>query len=184
MTITTDGTLLQQVRGTAGKIIWLGVALIFVGVAALVWPVVSTLAATILVGWILCISGAIGVFGAFSIRGAGPFFGALLFSLLSLGVGIYMLARPAAGELAVTLTLGVLFIFQGAFEGVMAYDLRRTGTWGWMLVSALASIFLAFVLITGLPGVSSIALGVILGVNFITSGLGYVFMGNEAKAAA
>ena len=184
MTATTDSTLLQHVRGTASSFIWLGVALIVVGVAAIVWPVFSSLAATYMVGWILCITGVIGVFGAFSIRGAGPFFGALLFSLLSLGVGIYMLVRPASGELALTLTLGVLFLFQGAFEGVMTYELRRTGAWGWMLVSALASIFLAFVLISGLPGISNVALGVILGVNFITSGLSYVFVGNQAKSVA
>ena len=180
---TIAETFQKQARGAASSFVWLGAALIALGVAALVWPMFSTLAATVFVGAVLLVSGVVGVFGAFSIRGAGPFFGALLYSLLSVAAGVYMLARPAAGELAITLTLGILFVFQGAFEGVLTYELRRTKTWGWMLVSALASIFLAFVIISSFPSISTIALGVILGVNFITSGIGYVFAGNAVKSA-
>jgi uncharacterized membrane protein HdeD (DUF308 family) len=121
---TISETFQKQVRSTAGSSIWLGAALIAVGVAALVWPVFSTLAATVFAGTILLVTGVLGVLGAFSIRGAGPFFGALLFSLLSVAAGVYMLAKPAIGEEAITLTLGVLF-FQGAFDGVMTYELRR-----------------------------------------------------------
>src|SRR5579862_7954454 len=151
---TVESVFHQQVRKEAASLVWLGVAFLAIGIAALAFPVVSTLAATIFVGWMLIISGLLSVFAAISIRGAGPFFGALLFGLLSLGAGVFMLARPLSGELAITLTLGTLFMIQGAFEIIMAFELRPAKAWGWMFVSALASILLSILIVSGLPGTS------------------------------
>jgi uncharacterized membrane protein HdeD (DUF308 family) len=171
----------KQVRGAAGSMVWLGVAFVVIGGAAIAFPAMSTFVATLFVGWLLILSGVVTLLSAFSIRGTGPFFGALLLGLLSLAAGVFMLARPAGGALAITLTLGFLFMLQGAYEIFLAFELRPARAWGWMLLSALASIFLAIVIITGLPGVSLVALGIIIGVNLITSGLGYIFVGNTVK---
>ena len=173
-----------QVRKEAGRFIWLGVALLIIGVAALVFPAVSTLAATYFVGWVLVLSGAVTLFGSFSIRGAGPFFGALLLGLLSVAAGVFILARPQIGALAITLSLGAMFMLQGAFELVLAFELRAAQGWQWMLLSALASILLAIVILAGWPGTSLIALGTILGVNFISSGLAYLMVGGAVKREA
>ena len=173
-----------MVRHTAGRLTWLGIALIALGIAALVFPAVSTLVATFFVGWLLVLSGVSTVLGAFQIRGTGPFFGALLFGLLSLGAGAFMLVRPLTGELAITLTLGFLFMLQGAYEGFLAFEIRPARAWGWMLVSAISSVVLSIAIILGLPGISLVALGIIIGVNFITSGVAYVFVGNSVKSVA
>jgi uncharacterized membrane protein HdeD (DUF308 family) len=182
MTVSTVANAFhEQVRAESSRWIWLGVAFLAVGVASLAFPMVSTLAATIFVGWLLVISGLLTVFSAFSVRGAGPFFGALLFGLLSIAGGVFMLARPLSGELAITLTLGVLFMIQGAFEVFLAFELRPARAWTWMLISALASILLSVIIVSGFPGTSLVTLGVIIGVNFISSGLGYIMLGNTAK---
>jgi uncharacterized membrane protein HdeD (DUF308 family) len=52
-----------------------------------------------------------------------------------------------------------------------------------MLVSAIASIVLAIAIIMGLPGNSNFVLGIVLGVNFITSGVAYFLLGRSAKKA-
>jgi uncharacterized membrane protein HdeD (DUF308 family) len=172
-----DHPFQTQVRKESGRLMGLGAAFLVIGIAALVFPVVSSLAATLLVGWVLIFAGAVSLFGAFSIRGAGPFFGALLFGLLSLGAGVYILVRPLGGAMAITLSLAVLFMIQGAFEAVLAFELRPARGWVWMLLSALASALVALVIIWGWPGVSLVALGIIIGVNFISSGLAYILLG-------
>ena len=93
-----------------------------------------------------------------------------------------MLARPAVGELAITLTLGFLFMLQGAYEAFLAFEVRPARGWSWMLVSAICSIVLSMVIVLGLPGVSLVALGIIIGVNLITSGVAYAFVGNTVKS--
>jgi uncharacterized membrane protein HdeD (DUF308 family) len=178
-----DSGFHKQVHGSAGRLMWVGIAFIVVGVLALVYPAVSTLAATFFVGWLLVISGILALVGAFSIHGTGPFFGALLFALLSIAAGVFMLARPQYGELAITLALGFLFMLEGAFETFLAFEIRPARAWGWMLASGLASIFLAVVIILGLPGVSVISLGIIIGVNLITSGIGYFFVSSALRRA-
>ena len=172
----------EQVRHTAGRLTWLGVALIALGVAALVFPAISTLIATVFVGWLLVLSGVLIVLSAFQIRGTGPFFGALLLGLLSVAAGVLMLARPGVGELAITLTLGFLFMLQGAYEAFLAFEVRPARGWSWMLLSAICSIVLSIVIVLGLPGVSLVALGIIIGVNLITSGVAYAFVGNTVRS--
>src|SRR5262249_33274612 len=98
-----ESSLHKRIGGAANSVLILGVALLIVGIAALVFPMVTTLVGTIFVGWLLIFWGLVSVFGAFSIRGTGPFFGALLFGLLSLAAGIFMLAQPTGGALAITL---------------------------------------------------------------------------------
>jgi uncharacterized membrane protein HdeD (DUF308 family) len=123
------------------------------------------------------------VFGAFSIRGTGPFFGALLFGLLSLAGGVFLLFRPGVGMLLLTLLVGVLFMVQGAAETFLAFEARPSKGWGWMLASALVSIVLAIVILAGWPGSSLITLGILIGVNFITSGIAHLSVAHSVRSA-
>jgi uncharacterized membrane protein HdeD (DUF308 family) len=179
-----DNLFRATVRKEANHLMWLGGALLLIGITALVFPIVSSLVATLFVGWVLIFSGLATLYGAFSIRGAGPFFGALLLGLLSLACGVFILARPIGGELAITLCLGGLFMVQGAFEAALAFEARSSQSWGWMLVSALASVVLSLVILSGWPGVSLVALGAIIGVNFLSSGLAFLMVGASAKRDA
>jgi uncharacterized membrane protein HdeD (DUF308 family) len=174
----------RRVRGEAGRMTGLGLALLALGIAALVFPMFASLVATYFVGWLLVIAGLATVFGAFSIRGTGPFFGALLFGLLSLACGVFLLFRPGVGMLVLTLTVGVLFIIQGAAETFLAFEARPSRGWGWMLASAVASIILAIVIIAGWPGSSLITLGILIGVNFITSGFAYLSVAHSVRRTA
>ena len=53
-----------------------------------------------------------------------------------------------------------------------------------MLISGLASVVLSVVIAAGLPGTSLFALGLLLGINFLTSGLGYLFVSRAMQPAA
>jgi uncharacterized membrane protein HdeD (DUF308 family) len=97
---------------------------------------------------------------------------------------VFILARPIGGELAITLCLGALFMVQGAYEAVLAFEVRPAQGWGWMLVSALASVVLSLVIVAGWPGVSLIALGAVIGVNFLSSGLAFLMIGSAARKEA
>jgi uncharacterized membrane protein HdeD (DUF308 family) len=179
-----DTPFFKRVRGEAGRMTWLGAALVILGIVALVFPVIASFVATYFVGWLLVVAGVAGIFGSFSIRGTGPFFGALLFGLLSLACGVFLLFRPGVGMLLLTLIVGVLFIIQGAAETFLAFEARPSKGWGWMLASAIASVILAIVIIAGWPGSSLITLGLLMGLNFITSGVAYLTVANSVRRTA
>jgi uncharacterized membrane protein HdeD (DUF308 family) len=182
MTDTFSNTLFHtRVRSSSTRLFWIGLALTLLGVVAIVFPMLATLAAALFTGWVFLISGVLLLLGAFSMHGTGPFFGALVTSLLSIAAGAFLVFNPFAGALGLTVFLAVIFLIEGAFEIGFAFEMRPHPGWSWMLISGLASVVLGLVIAAGLPGVSLIALGILLGINFLTTGLGYLFVSRSLK---
>jgi uncharacterized membrane protein HdeD (DUF308 family) len=179
-----DNLFHRRLRESSGTLFWLGLAMVMLGIAAVAFPLASTLVATLLVGWVLLISGGLTFFGSFSIHRTGPFFGALLLSLLSIAAGVFLLFNPLAGAVALTLLLGVIFAFQGAFEIFFAIEMRPHTGWVGMLISGIASVVMSVLIAAGWPAVSVIVLGILLGVNFFSTGLAYIFVSRALKPAA
>lgn len=178
-------TLLHdRLRSASNWLLWLGIAMLVLGAAAIIWPAISTLVATLFVGWMLLLSGVAALFGSFTIRGTGPFFGALLLALLSIAAGVFLLFNPLAGEVALTLMVAVIFTIQGAFEMLFAFDVRPHQGWVPMLLSAIVTIVTALLIVAMWPGISLFLLGILLGVNFITTGLGYMAISRALKPSA
>jgi len=176
MTTVTPGEGLfhSRIRAASKNLFWVGLLMTIVGIAAIVFPMVSTLATALFVGWVILFAGVFLLVGAFSVHGTGPFFGALLTSLLMIAAGAYLLFHPLAGALVITIVIGVLFLIEGAVELGLAFEMRPNPAWIWMLISGLASIILAIVIAVGLPAISEVALGILLGVNFLTTGISYL----------
>ena len=95
-----------------------------------------------------------------------------------------MLFNPLAGAAALTLIMGVIFVFQGAFELFFAFEMRPHPGWAGMLISGIASIVMAFLIAAGWPAISVIVLGILLGVNFPNTGFGYIIVSRALKPAA
>jgi uncharacterized membrane protein HdeD (DUF308 family) len=99
MTAFEDDILGQRLRSSSGWMLWLGLAMVGLGIAAILFPNVSTMATEMFVGWMMLLSGVLLFIGSFSITRTGPFFGALLLSLLSVPAGLFLLANPAVGAI-------------------------------------------------------------------------------------
>lgn len=177
----TDSAFHTRLRGSSNQLMWLGIAMALVGIAALAWPFIATIVAALLVGWVFLFAGIFMALGAFSIHGTGPFFSALLFGLISIAAGVFLLFNPLGGALSLTLVIGILFMFQGASELVFAFEMRPHTGWIGMTVSGLASIILSVLIVAGWPAASSVVLGILLGVNFLTTGIGYIAVSRLMK---
>jgi len=69
---------------------------------------------------------------------------------------------------------------------VVVFDCRcvnQNGDWGCMLSSGIADIVLALLLIAGWPSSASWALGLIVGVNLITSGVATIVVASAVRRA-
>ena len=74
----------------------------------------------------------------------------------------------------------VVFLMQGAAEGVIAVQHRPERGWGWLAVNGVVTLGLGVLLIAGLPGTALWAIGVMLGVNFISTGVAFVALARSA----
>jgi uncharacterized membrane protein HdeD (DUF308 family) len=180
-TATHENLFHGRLRASSSRLFWLGLGLLALGILALVFPIFSTIVAALFVGWVFLISGGFMFFGAFSIHGTGPFFGALLLGLLSIVAGVFLIFNPLGGAVALTLVIGVIFIFQGAFEIFFAFETRPHDGWVGMLISGIASIVMAVLIAAGWPAISLVVLGILLGVNLVTTGIGYILVSRSVR---
>jgi uncharacterized membrane protein HdeD (DUF308 family) len=150
-----------------------GVIMMILGVLAVIWPQLSTVAADIYIGWLLLLSGIVGLATMFLAPTIPAFLWSLLTAALSLIVGVLLLWHPVEGVVSLTLVLIAFFIVEGIFQIAAAVRYRDAlpDSWGWMVMSGIADLILAGLIISGWPGTASWALGLIVGVNLFTSGL-------------
>jgi uncharacterized membrane protein HdeD (DUF308 family) len=153
-------------------LIFQGVILIILGIAAIAWPVAATIAIDFYIGWLFLIAGMVGLVVMFSAANIPAFLWSLITAALSLAVGVLLLWKPVEGAVSLTLLLTVFFIVEGVFQTVISIAYRNviTRTWGWMLASGLSDLALAAIIILGWPKSSVWVLGLLVGVNLITSG--------------
>src|ERR1700679_2882740 len=85
-----------------------GIILLVLGAAAIIVPVVATLAFTLVIGWLFLISGGVGLVTTFWMRNAPGFWWALLSAVIGIAAGIVLLHWPINGTVSLPLVLIVL----------------------------------------------------------------------------
>jgi uncharacterized membrane protein HdeD (DUF308 family) len=145
---------------------------------------VAGLAVTLLFGWLFLMSGVVGLVTTFAMRQAPGFWWSLLSAVLGIVVGGWLLVQPELGLVSLTYLLIAFFLIEGIATIMFALDHKRalSGRWGWMLVSGIVDLFLAGVILAGLPGAAAWALGLIVGVNMLFGGASMIGMALAAHA--
>lgn len=175
----------QQVRDAVAKAqaqvaehwVWyliLGIVLVLGGVAAIAFPLLSTVAAKIALGWIFLVSGVATIIHALSAGEWRGFFLNLLIGLLYVVAGAYLAFLPLAGVLTLTILLAALFLADGLLEVVMAFRIRPHEGWGWVLVSGLVAIAAGVLIFLQLPSSATWVIGVLAGIKMIFAGWSFI----------
>jgi uncharacterized membrane protein HdeD (DUF308 family) len=184
----------DQIRAELGAAVqrhWLlflceGIALVILGFLAVLAPAIASVAATVFFGWILLLSGVVGLITTFRARQA-PGFGWSLFSaLLGIIAGALLLWWPLQGVLSLTAVLIAYLLVEGVVSIMYALEHRNglSGRWGWMLASGILDVFLGVILLLGLPGTALWALGLLIGINMLFGGWALILMALHARPTA
>ena len=167
-----------------------GVLLLVLGVAAVVLPLVATVAVAFIIGWLLLMSGIVGLIATFRMRQAPGFWWSLVSALLAIAAGVVLLRWPLSGALSLTLILTIFFVIEGVASIFYALEHKRelSGRWGMMLASGVLDLVLASIIFLGLPGTAAWAIGLLLGINLVFGGWAIISMalvarGNAPRAA-
>jgi uncharacterized membrane protein HdeD (DUF308 family) len=165
-----------ELRRHWGWLLALGVALILLGTAALVLMPISTVAAVMLLGWIMVVSGIVEAIHAFRVRGWGGVFLHLVGGVLGVLVGLLIVTHPLAGALVWTLLFAALFTVIGVFRTVAAIRLKFPN-WGWAVFDGIVTLALGLLLWAQWPWSAFWFLGLALGVSLILRGWSYIMFG-------
>ncbi len=163
-----------------------GIALLILGILAIVVPLIATIAVTVLLGWLLLMSGVVGLIATFRSRGAPGFWWSLISAVLGIVAGVVLLGWPLSGALTLTLILTVFLVLEGVVSILYALEHRRelSGRWGMMLFSGIIDLILAGIIFEGLPGTAAWAIGLLIGINLVFGGSALIAMALHARDAA
>lgn len=154
--------------------------LVIAGLVAIIYPLVTSLALAWFLGWLLIISGVI---QAISLVAAGrvPHFWLQLFSAaVSAVTGILFIRHTGVAVTTLAILLVLFFLVEGIAKVVIALSVRPLPNWGWLLASGLIGIALAVFLIAN-PLLSLVALGIFIGIQFLTEGLAIGWLAWQAR---
>ena len=174
-----DAAIAAARRAIAERWGWflaLGIVLLLAGVAAIAFPLLSTIAAKIALGWIFLAGGAMLAIHAFSIKEWPGFLLGLLIGLLYLVAGGWLAFFPFTGIVTLTILLAALFLAEGVLEAIMAVRVRPHEGWGWLLLSGLVAIAVGVLIAYELPSSATWAIGLLAGVNLLSTGASFVVL--------
>jgi uncharacterized membrane protein HdeD (DUF308 family) len=163
-----------------------GGVMILAGVVALIFPAFMSTGLLSLLGWLLILSGIVQVVSLIGATQVPYFWLQLISVVLEVMVGYLLVSNPAAGLVAVTFLMLVLFLVDGFARIVFALMIRPMGDWLWVLASGLVAVGCAMVLFANLPEAASWLLGFLLGIHLICAGgaLGFLAWRLRRDAAA
>jgi uncharacterized membrane protein HdeD (DUF308 family) len=161
-----------------------GVAMVAIGVLAILAPLASGVVFDMFFGALLIGAGLVELIDAFR---AGTWQRGVLFGLagiVTLAGGVLYVARPVVGLVVLTVFFIAYLVFVGAFRIVMAIALP-TGSPGrrWGVVSGLVALVLAYLAIAQMPNISLWLIGTFIGVSLIFAGIARISLARGFRRA-
>jgi uncharacterized membrane protein HdeD (DUF308 family) len=160
-----------------------GGLMVLAGILALVYPVASSVAVVLLLGWLLIISGIVQGISLWDARNLPHFWLQLVSVVLSVMVGLLLIRHRGEGLLVLTLLLLVYFMIEGISKVIFSLTIRPFPNWGWVFASGLVGILLALYLWASLPVTAIWLLGVLLGIHLICEGAALGYLAWQVRAS-
>jgi uncharacterized membrane protein HdeD (DUF308 family) len=162
-------------HASTGLIVW-GVLLIVFGMLAVGSPLIAAVAVSLVVAWLIVLAGVVHVILAFRAHGAGSMIWKLLVGLAYLCFGGYMIMHPVLGVASLTLLLASLFLIEGILNIVLYVKMRPLGGSSWLLIDGIVTLLLGLLIYLQWPSSSAWAIGTLVGISMIFSGVARVMM--------
>ncbi len=171
----------QETAHNKWLLLIVGIVTLIGGVIAIAMPLLASVTAALVMGWVLIASGVVGMIAAFRRRHGWHMVAALLSAGLSIIFGLLILIQPVVGLVTITALIIAFFAISGAvriYYGARLLSSKAGG--GWMIAGGVLSVVLAVMLISGLPFSAAWVPGVLLGIDLIIWGVILIAIGTRA----
>jgi uncharacterized membrane protein HdeD (DUF308 family) len=153
--------------------ILLGIVLIIAGIVVLGNVMWFSVVGAMIIGIAAIVGGAFEVIHAFWTKGWGGFIWQIILGLLYIAAGIYIVTQPIGAVLALTWVIAIVFLALGLVRLIAGFQFWSEG--GWLLVlSGIFGIAAGIIILMGWPESSVWVIGLLLGIDLIFSGVGWL----------
>jgi membrane protein HdeD len=168
-------------KATISRLNWLGVLLVILGVASILTPAVAGSVVVIVIGVILVAAGIVPVVRALKTPDQLEKGLSLTLGIITALAGIAVIAQPIFGLAFLSLLLVGYFVTEGIWKMVVAFRYRPTTGWIWLLLSGAMSLILGLLIWEQWPISGMWAVGVLVGINLLGTGLSLVALASTLK---
>ena len=150
------------------------------------FPGAANTLVSILFGWMLMASGMIGFATTLIGRHAPGFIWSLLSSIVATAAGLFLFAWPERTMPWLTVVLTLFLALDGVVTLMMALAYRRAfhARWRLLLLSALVDLVFAAMIFFLIPRSSVLAVGAVLGIDFLFGGISVIGLSLAARTNA
>ena len=159
----------------------IGAFMVVGGILALANPFAASLAVTTLVGIFFLVAGVGQLWAAWSTPEDDHRFWHGALGLVTLILGIMLLANPVAGTLSLTLIVGLLFILNGGARLGIALRMRDSRYFWLLLVSGALSALIGLLILGNIATAATTILGLLLGIQLLFEGAALIALGLVAR---
>ncbi|MGA7380011.1 MAG: DUF308 domain-containing protein [Terriglobales bacterium] len=162
-------------QASTWSIVW-GVLLIIFGMLAVGSPFLAAVAVNAVIGWLIVLAGAVHLTLAFSAHSAGNVIWKLLVGVAYLLFGGYVILHPVLAVASLTLILASLFLIEGVLDIILFFKMRTMRGSSWVLIDGIITLLLGLLIYMQWPTSSAWAIGTLVGISMIISGITRVMM--------
>ncbi|SEP06102.1 Uncharacterized membrane protein HdeD, DUF308 family [Halogranum amylolyticum] len=180
----TSDELSNTLRDNWRPLLYAGVLLAATGLIAILAPFLTGISITMLVGVLLVVGGLFHFVGAFKGQGWAGFAWQIALGVIGVVAGAIVLLNPIVGLLTLTLAVIGYLVASGVVEIVMGLRLRGEKNWLWSVLSGVLGIVLGAMLWAGFPSTALWTVGLLFGINLLTTGVSMVAVALGGRSLA
>lgn len=154
-----------------------GVLIAVLGVFGILFPFVAGVSVSLLLGVALLVGAAVHAVHALRSRDWKGVLGLALLALVYAVTGVALIANPLLGLASLTVFVIAYLLVSGVAETLIGLRIRGDTNWGWIVFSGVLSVLLGLLLLAGFPGTAVWAVGLLFGVNLVSTGVAMVLVG-------
>jgi uncharacterized membrane protein HdeD (DUF308 family) len=178
-----QGARLEPLRAKWGWIVALGAIYVIAGLVALGSVAAATVATVFVVGIMMLIAGVAEVINAFQVRTWGRFLLWLALGALYIIGGFATFENPLLAAVLLTLLLGASLVVSGIMRIVLALSMKEGMPWIAVCLSGAVTLLLGIVILAHWPVSSIYILGLLLGIDLLFAGVGWIAVGLGLRRA-
>lgn len=161
-----------------GNMLW-GILMLICGFLAIAVPLASSVGVAIVIGWLVLVSAVWHLIFAFRTRGIGGILWQILLAIVYGAAGIIILLYPLAGVAWLTLVLATFLFIEAVLEIALYFSIRQSANAGWVLADGIITLLLAILIWVQWPSSSAWAIGTLVGVSLIFSGISRLMLSSR-----
>lgn len=185
---TEDGSVIEKLLGDIqdkwGWLLALGISFILLGTIGLGMTFALTMASMLFFGFLMLFGGAFQLVQSLHCRGWKSILIHILVAIAYVIGGVVIISNPMLASSIITMMIAAIFIAVGAMRIMMAIQLKEVKGWWLPFISGLLSLIFGGMIMTAWPLSGMWIIGLLIAIDLIFHGWGYVALALAAKDAA